>query len=200
MQAFDVAVGLRAPGTDPGVRDTGRESRGELAPAPDPHRVVGRSVTCLTASFDGTTLYAGTNDGKVLKISLADPKRNATQVGARGDVAVTAVARRVADDARLALHLRQRGSIEGAPALARLLEAPRQLAPAPYASTHSASSSQKTSGMIVASPTTKIVYVDVAPNVATQSGAPSGCRIGSTTPSIGAPPQSEPATCGTTRR
>src|SRR5262249_57867997 len=79
---------------------------GEITPAPEPHRVIGRKITCLAVSPDGNTVYAGSVQGEVLKVHLTDVKENTV---ARPDAGmVTAIA--VSEDGKRVLVGTDRGS------------------------------------------------------------------------------------------
>jgi WD40 repeat protein len=65
---------------------------GELAPAPDAHRVIGRGVHCLVVSPDGQVVYAGGIGSRLFKIHLTDAKQSAEREYAMDGATITAVA------------------------------------------------------------------------------------------------------------
>ncbi len=64
---------------------------GQLTPAPEPNRVLGTHITCLTVSADGNTALAGTSHGGVIQLQLPDAAKNRSVQLERSDP-VTAIA------------------------------------------------------------------------------------------------------------
>lgn len=62
-----------------------------ITPAPEPHRTLGRGITCVVVAPDGKVLFAGDSRGAVHKLDLTDAKLNRTIPAEEADPA-TAIA------------------------------------------------------------------------------------------------------------
>jgi WD40 repeat protein len=72
---------------------------GQITPAPEPHRVLGQAVTCLSVSPDGNVVYAGTARGELLERHLKGMGKDRTVSMVRNDSISVVVASR--DGARI---------------------------------------------------------------------------------------------------